>query len=208
MLTDKLLLDRWQSSPWREAKTIIADRNCTKDQFLQMLKMLYPNGGEIATSDTHRGRAELYDFRYIDLSGRDLQEVDFYKLDMRGANFSQAKISNSCFETSQLEYAVFSDITESNHTNFTGCFARYAKFCNAKLKNGQLSGSDFSSADFSEAIFESCDFSQSILLNVNFRGARMIDCNGRGLRLSEQERDAEWFRQSTFRSADRINWVS
>jgi len=200
MLPEQPLVERWQHSPWREAVGVVANASCTKEQFSQMLKTLYPEGGEISVSDTHRGRVELYDFRGLDLSGRNLQGVDFYKFDLRGGKLSGSNITGTCFDTAQLEDADFSDATASDQANFAGCFGRRANFSNVKITRGFFSGADFSNADFSGAIFERCDFSNALMVGAVMHGVTMVDCDVQGLRLSEQERESEWLRKSSLRN--------
>ncbi len=200
------LVERWSYSPWREAIEILADANCTKNEFESMIKRLYPDGGDISRSETHRGTAELFDCRGVDLSDRDLQNVDFYKIDLSGANFSGANIDGASFDTAQLMDTDFSRALASSNISFVGCFGVRSNFSNVQLVKGIFWGADLSDSNFFGATLDRCDFSNAILTGSNLVGAKMIDCDVQGMRLLEKERDAEWFRQSSFRNEEHIVW--
>ena len=207
MSIDKKLLERWNHSPWSEAVKILADPLCDKDQFRKMVETLYPDGGEISVSETHRGRAELLDFRGVSLKGLDLVGADFYKLDLRAACFADADLTGACFETSQIGGANFSGVKSGGDTTFTGGFARESDFADVQFSNCAFDGGDFCRADFTGARFERCDFSASILVGAVFDRAEFVECSFRGAQLSAEEQAAEWFRHSKLIGVDEIIWV-
>lgn len=205
----KILTARWMNSPWKEAVDVLVDSNSTKEVFLAMVRKLYPDeGSEIRTSYTHRGKAELYDFRCVNLAKRNLENVDFYKFDLSDGDFSKSNISGADFGTAQLENADFSNAQADNSTNFHGCFAKNTDFSSAKFYGVDFSGADFSGANFVNAVLENCDLSNVRLQGAKLDNVKIINCNGQKLQLSKNEQNADWFLQSSFNNVDQIVWIN
>ena len=207
MLQDENITARWRRSPWKEAADFLAGSRYNPEQFRALLKELYPQGGEIRVSQTHRGRAELHDFRGIDLTGRDLTGAYFDHFDLSGGVFRDTRVSRAHFDTAQIDGASFSGATAEAQVIFMSCFARHADFSRVRLYDARFSGADLSESNLTDATFERCDFSGALMDAANFSGVVMIDCEMQATRLSEREREADWLRTGTFRRLDHLIWV-
>lgn len=204
---DNYLIERWKKSPWKEGIKVLIDPHCSKEQFASLIKSLYPNGDELVTVETFRGRGEFCDFRGVNLSGICLREVDFHRCDLSKSNFEKTDLIGADFSVARLHDASFSGISAVEKIRFGECFAEGAKFNNVQLVNADFSGADLVEADFSGALLERCDFGNARFQNAEFKGARMIDCNVLGARFSAKEQGADWYKASTFRRSENIIWV-
>jgi hypothetical protein len=107
MPQDENITARWRRSPWKEAADFLAGSRYKPEHFRALLKELYPQGGEIRVSQTHRGRAALHDFRGIDLTGRDLTGAYFDHFDLSGGVCRDTRVSRALFDTAQLIEVIF-----------------------------------------------------------------------------------------------------
>lgn len=151
------VVDRWSRPDWIEAALVVADPNCTKQQFNDMVGRLYPQGGETIVLETLRGRAEFYDFRGIDLSEKDLSGVDFVGFDLSAGKLMNVSLAQSRLISSRLEQTDFSNCV-GGHTRFDGCFARAAIFVGADVVQSDFSGDRSSRSNFRRVAFAKVQF--------------------------------------------------
>lgn len=206
--TDPYLIDRWLQSPWIEGVAVLIDPLCSKAQMDALIKTLYPKGDELVVVETFRGRGEFLDFRGVDLSGMNLRKVVFAHCDLSKGKFLEADLVGAIFTVARLEDASFAGIVATEQIVFEECFARGADFAGVQLVDTYFWGAELVDSNFAGSVLDSCNFGNARLQNARFNGARMINCNVQGAHFSKNERDADWFKQSTFRESESIVWVS
>jgi len=105
---------------------------------------LYPTD----TSDSSVGR---------DLHGQNLQNTEYVKYDLSGADLSDADLTGAFFSVSSLQNANLSG------ANFKGVIAYATRFDNADLSNTNLSGADLLKSKFPGANIDGADFTDALL---------------------------------------------
>jgi hypothetical protein len=93
-----------------------------------------------------------------DMHGRQLQQQEFLKADLRGFDFSGSDLRGSVFNGSRLEQA---DLRNADlrdvvgfASRFDGADLRGARLDNAMLLQSRFAGASIEAADFSEAVLD------------------------------------------------------
>ncbi len=143
---------------------------------------------------------ELVNLENAVLSGIDLRNKSFKKVNLRCADFSQSwffgvgykdevMLTWANFSSSYIEDVTFknSDIRWANFkgatitaTRFLGVSAHNINFEGASISNTNLNNLDLRSSSFKDATLNNVDFSNSYLDGVNFIGAKCRNCNFEG----------------------------
>lgn len=111
-----------------------------------------------------------------DASAIEAQGMLFYKLDMKGVRFAEARLGNCSFIECDLQGADFSG-AELGAASFVGCNAENARFTGARmagavvLKTTRLAGADFSGTALVNANLGECDLSGVRLARADLAGA-------------------------------------
>ena len=92
-----------------------------------------------------------------DLHGQNLQNNEFVKYDLAGADLSNADLTGSFFSVANARNANFSGAT------LKGVIAYATRFDNADLSGANLSGSDLLKSVFDGATIEGADFTDALL---------------------------------------------
>jgi len=109
------------------------------------------------TAPELRGSRSLQDLQ-PDMHGRQLQQQEFLKADLRGFDFSDSDLRGSVFNGSRLEDA---DLRNADlrdvvgfASRFDGADLRGARLDNAMLLQSHFAGAMIDAADFSEAVLD------------------------------------------------------
>lgn len=99
------------------------------------------------------------DFQGIDLSGENLENLFFNKINLIGANLQRGNFQGASLQKGKL---INADLTNSNfsHSNLSYC---------------KLMGANLTMVNFSEANLRGADFSNAIISNTNFTNADLTD---------------------------------
>lgn len=97
----------------------------------------------------------------IDLSGANLEGVDFSRADLDGANLRGANLKNANLQSASLRQA-----------NLEG-----ADLSNARLHKADLEGARLSGATLDRAELELAELVEAVLENAKLRGARLVSAN-------------------------------
>ena len=93
-----------------------------------------------------------------DMHGRELQQQEFLKADLRGFDFSDSDLRGSVFNGSRLDEADLhrADLRDvvGFASRFDGADLREARFDNAMLLQSRFAGAAIEGADFSEAVMD------------------------------------------------------
>jgi hypothetical protein len=115
----------------------------------------------------------------LNVSGIDLYEADFRKIDLEGVNLAGAYLQGADFRETNLKKA---DLRKANleFSNFEGAYLSEANLENANLCRTKLRGIDFSGINLSH-----CKFWGASLYRANFRGANVECADLRNLSLED-----------------------
>lgn len=206
MIVSEEFIARWSRSPWKDAIECIADKDCERAAFDELLSRLYPHGDRYSVSETHRGKAELLDFRGITLSGMDLSGVEFFKFDLRASDFSASEISGCCMDCANIGDSNFSFVKCSG-LSFSEGFSSGVIFDGAEFRESDLSRTDFSGSSFVRSKIIECNFSGSILTNVNFLDSMITRCDFSNSYISNSCRSIIESSEGGCIGLDSIRWV-
>jgi uncharacterized protein YjbI with pentapeptide repeats len=109
------------------------------------------------TAPELRGSRSLQDLQ-PDMHGRQLQQQEFLKADLRGFDFSGSDLRGSVFNGSRLDEA---DLRNADLRDLVGFASRFdgadlrgARLDNAMLLQSRFAGASIEGADFSEAVLD------------------------------------------------------
>lgn len=109
------------------------------------------------TAPELRGSRSLQDLQ-PDMHGRQLQQQEFLKADLRGFDFSGSDLRGSVFNGSRLEEADLQNADLRDvvgfASRFDGADLRGARLDNAMLLQSHFAGAAIEGADFSEAVLD------------------------------------------------------
>jgi uncharacterized protein YjbI with pentapeptide repeats len=119
--------------------------------------LLVAPAAQAITAPELRGSRSLQDLQ-PDMHGRQLQQQEFLKADLRGFNFSDSDLRGSVFNGSRLDEADLrgADMRDvvGFASRFDGADLRGARLDNAMLLQSRFAGAVIETADFSEAVLD------------------------------------------------------
>jgi len=119
--------------------------------------LLVAPAAQAITAPELRGSRSLQDLQ-PDMHGRQLQQQEFLKADLRGFNFSDSDLRGSVFNGSRLDEADLrgADMRDvvGFASRFDGADLRGARLDNAMLLQSRFAGAVVDTADFSEAVLD------------------------------------------------------
>ena len=123
---------------------------------------------EIIDNHSHWINRDCDDYRQMraDLSGMDLQNIDFDETDLHNAILRGANLFKSSFISCDLSLA------DLSYSNLSGC-----RLINADLSLANLDFSNLSDANLSDANLTNSDLSGCCLMNANFNFACLDHAN-------------------------------
>ena len=92
-----------------------------------------------------------------DLHGQNLQNNEYVKYDLSGADLSDADLTGAFFSVSSLQNA------NLNGAKLNGVIAYATRFDNANLSNASLNGADLLKSKFPGANIDGADFTDALL---------------------------------------------
>ena len=119
------------------------------------------------------------DFFAEDLSGLNLQNVDF-----SGANLEKTDLSDSNLEGANLSKARLNG-ADLNNTNMNDCNLMRAKLDEIFAENSTFENAEMKQISFNEAEFHGCSFEGTNLTEAKGRNAHFVSCNLQGVDMSE-----------------------
>ena len=130
--------------------------SCLIGSALLLLLSLPQSAGAI-TAPELRGAKSMQDLSQ-DMHGRNLQEKEFLKMDLKGYNFSDADMRFVVFNATQLQEADLSgaDLRDvvAFASRFDGADLSQARFDNGMLLRSRFRDARIDGADFSDAVLD------------------------------------------------------
>ncbi|MCB6839488.1 pentapeptide repeat-containing protein [Weissella viridescens] len=96
----------------------------------------------------------------IDLAQTQLKDTRYTNCHALYANFSEAKMTNTAFQTTQLTESYFQNLLSIKKTTFVACQLDGADFGGTSLKGVDFSKSNFESLVFSPELMAGCTLNQ------------------------------------------------
>ena len=122
-----------------------------------VLLLALPQPAEAITAPELRGAKSMQDLN-PDMHGRNLQQKEFLKMDLKEFNFSDADLRFVVFNGTQLQDADLSgaDLRDvvAFATRFEGADLRQARFDNGMLLQSRFRDAQIDGADFSDAVLD------------------------------------------------------
>ncbi|MES2178972.1 MAG: pentapeptide repeat-containing protein [Gemmatimonadota bacterium] len=118
--------------------------------------------------------ASTTDYSWVALNGE-----DYSKLDLKGANFAYADLTNTNLGGSNLAGAVFENVVSVSGTTLSGCNLAGANFTNVTISGKNLDGSTLDGATVTGAslagtLFQVLNGKAASLQNIDFTTAKTI----------------------------------
>jgi len=113
---------------------------------------------------------------HVNLSGCNLSNKSFSKLDLKLANFTNTVLKNVDFSKTDLRSAIFENAILSG-ADLSNSQLNLASFRNSDLSDANLSNSKLSRSTFEKTIFSGTDFSKAKLLSSKMIKAEITNTN-------------------------------
>nr|WP_319393719.1 pentapeptide repeat-containing protein [uncultured Desulfobacter sp.] len=138
----------------------------------------FKNAVELQEADFSKAMLKGADF-----GKAELEEADFIEARLEGADFRGAMLHRTYFWKAKLVDAHFGGRKLLKETDFWGAVLKEAHFETARLKEANFRGAILESAHFVDSTLEDADFENAQLKETHFGWAKLIKTNFRGATL-------------------------
>ena len=114
------------------------------------------------------------DLAFANLSSTNIKNVNFNDSRLTNVDFSNSKISDSKFKNSNLVNVNLED-TEIHDSNFENAELRYSSFMNSEIHDSNFEKSIIRGSNFENIIIKNTNFSESTLYHSNLKNSIISD---------------------------------